>query len=244
MDSNDLVYKIIVIGSVSVGKSNITARFCDDTFYAENIPTLGMDFKYTRCMTLEKVPRNVRLQVWDTSGQDTFATLTTAFYRNCQGALLCFDLTNRQSFEDLDHWFDLVERYTNTPPPLILVGCKLDLVQSSSALGGADGGGLMLGSRREVQQCEADAWARKHNCLCYLETSAKENTNVSQVFQQLATYVSTNASNPGGSAGSNRRSLSGRALADDPSGGSESGGTERNRSGGCCGGGGGNGASE
>lgn len=219
---DDLVYKIIVIGSVSVGKSNITARFCDDAFYAENIPTLGMDFKYTRCTTLEKTPRSVRLQVWDTSGQDTFATLTTAFYRNCQGALLCFDLTNRNSFDDLDHWYDLVERYTTVPPPLILVGCKLDLVQSSS-----ESDGLMLGSQRAVQQSEADSWARQHHCLCYLETSAKENTNVSQVFQQLATYVSSN-SNVGTGSGS-RRALSGRAL-------NESG--ENKKRGGCCGGGG------
>ncbi|GET86585.1 small GTP-binding protein Rab7, putative [Leishmania tarentolae] len=88
----DLVYKIIVIGSVSVGKSNITSRFCDGAFYPDLVPTLGMDFKYRSCNTLEKNSRCVRLQVWDTSGQDDFVTLTTAFYRNCQGALLCFDL--------------------------------------------------------------------------------------------------------------------------------------------------------
>eukprot|EP00796_Vickermania_ingenoplastis_P009569 gene9569-6724_t len=226
---DDLVYKIIVIGSVSVGKSNITARFCDDTFYAENIPTLGMDFKYTRCMTLEQHPRNVRLQVWDTSGQDTFATLTTAFYRNCQGAVLCFDLTNRQSFTDLEHWFDLVKRYTTTPPPLILVGCKLDLVQRSVE---EENDGLLLGSQREVQQSEGDAWARAHGCLCYLETSAKDNTNVSQVFQQLATYVST-AGNPG--SGGSRRALSGRALQNNAG--------SKGR-GGCCGGGGGSSGAE
>lgn len=218
------MYKIIVIGSVSVGKSNITSRFCDDIFYAENIPTLGMDFKYTRCLTLEKTPRNVRLQVWDTSGQDTFTTLTSAFYRNCQGALLCFDLTCRQSFEDLDHWYDLIERYTTTAPPLILVGCKLDLVETD--LAEVEKGGLMLGSRREVQQSEADAWARRHKCLCYLETSAKENKNVSQVFQQLATFVSTNTSIGGG--GGSRHALSGRALTDNKSSKSR---------GGCCGGG-------
>lgn len=209
------MFKIIVIGSMSVGKSNITARFCDNSFYPENVPTLGVDFKYARCTTLEPTPRSVRLQVWDTSGQDTFATLTTAFYRNSQGALLCFDLTSRSSFEDLQQWYELLERYTPSLPPLILVGCKSDLVDQNRSL--KDDGGLMLGSLREVQQSEGDAWAREHNCLCYLETSARENTNVSQVFQQLATYLSTHdASNPR-SHPAFRQNLNGRALTDEAS---------------------------
>lgn len=186
----DIAFKIIVIGSMSVGKSSVTTRFCDDAFFADHIPTLGMDFKYTRCATLGPSPRNVRLQIWDTSGQDTFATLTTAFYRNCQGAVLCFDLTSRQSFDDLDNWFDLIKRHTTSLPPLLLVGCKLDLVTRQET--GADqerDDGILLGNRRQVQESEADAWAREHGCLCYLETSAKSNQNVSEAFQQLATHV-------------------------------------------------------
>lgn len=220
------MFKIIVIGSMSVGKSNITARFCDNSFYPENVPTLGVDFKYARCTTLGAGSRSVRLQVWDTSGQDTFATLTTAFYRNSQGALLCFDLTSRQSFEDLQQWYELLERYTPCLPPLILVGCKSDLVDQNRST--KDDGGLMLGSLREVQQSEGDTWAREHNCLCYLETSARENTNVSQVFQQLATYLSThNSTNPRDHPAL-RQPLSGRALPE------ESSSSSRNESHGCC----------
>lgn len=200
----DLAYKTIVIGSVSVGKSNITCRFCDNAFYPETVPTLVMDFKYTTCETLEKNPRSVRLQIWDTSGQDNFVTLTTAFYRNCQGALLCFDLTNRSSFEDLDTWYGLLQQYCTTVPPLLLVGCKLDLVQGTVD---DQHDGIVLGSYRQVSKSEADAWARQHHCLCYLETSAKENTNVSLAFQQLATFVAQNA-NPG--AGGQRGAIGGR----------------------------------
>lgn len=203
-----LAYKIIVVGSVSVGKSNITSRFCDDAFYPDIVPTLGMDFKYSTCNTLEKTPRCVRLQVWDTSGQDDFVTLTTAFYRNCQGALLCFDLTNRSSFDDLDRWYERLERYSTVVPPLLLVGCKLDLVESRLD---DQGEGIVLGSHRQISKSEGDAWARQHDCLCYLETSAKENTNVSLAFQQLATFVASTA-NPGSKGagrtiGPGRRSL-------------------------------------
>lgn len=209
------MFKIIVIGSMSVGKSNITARFCDNSFYPENVPTLGVDFKYARCTTLGAHSRSVRLQVWDTSGQDTFATLTTAFYRNSQGALLCFDLTSRQSFEDLQQWYELLERYTPCLPPLILVGCKSDLVDQNRST--KDDGGLMLGSLREVQKSEGDTWAREHNCLCYLETSARENTNVSQVFQQLATYLSTHNSTNSRDHPALRQPLSGRTLPEESS---------------------------
>ncbi|CCW63555.1 unnamed protein product [Phytomonas sp. EM1] len=183
---DELAYKIIVLGSVSVGKSNITCRFCDNKFYSDIVPTLGMDFKYTSCETLETKPRSVRLQIWDTSGQDQFVTLTTAFYRNCQGAMMCFDLSNRTSFDDLDTWYNLLEQNCAKLPLLILVGCKLDLVQSKL---GDQQQGLVLGSNRQVSKSEGDAWARSHNCLCYIETSAKENTNVTQAFQQLVTFM-------------------------------------------------------
>lgn len=223
----DLAYKIIVIGSVSVGKSNITSRFCDDAFYADLVPTLGMDFKYTSCQTLEKKPQSVRLQIWDTSGQDHFVTLTTAFYRNCQGALLCFDLTNRSSFEDLETWYGLLEQYCTVVPPLLLVGCKLDLVESRLE---DQEEGLVLGSNRQVAKSEGDAWARAHNCLCYIETSAKENTNVSQAFQQLATYVTQSAAP---ALGSSRKGISsgGKPLNSESPRGT---GTVARSSGGCC----------
>ncbi|KAH9598423.1 Small GTPase [Trypanosoma melophagium] len=188
--AEELAYKIIVIGDVGVGKSNVTSRYCDGSFYDDIVPTIGVDFKYCHCTTLEKPARTVRLQIWDTSGQDRFVTLTTAFYRNCNGVLLCFDLTNRVSFEDLDGWYDRLAANCAETPPLILVGCKLDLVQRSDA----QDGGIALGSQRQVEKSEADAWARSHNCLCYLETSAKDNTNISEAFQQLATYVSQNTS--------------------------------------------------
>lgn len=154
--SEEYAYKLIVIGDSGVGKSNIAFRFCDDMFFADSVPTLGIDFKYTRCTTLpadlverstaalkgpdantasavadhDAAPQpSVRLQIWDTAGHDRFATLTSAFYRSCQGILLCFDLTNRSSFCHIDTWLGRVkEQVGENVPPLLLVGCKADLV--------------------------------------------------------------------------------------------------------------------
>jgi Rab family, other len=199
----DLAYKLIVIGDSGVGKSNITMRFCDDKFFEDGVATLGIDFKYTTCRLISdhedsEQPESVRLQVWDTAGHDRFATLTAGFYRSCQGIMLCFDLTNRGSFARLDVWYSRVRENIERLPPLILVGCKLDLVQDMSlhtpnpqTMPGTTG--LMLRGDnygfRQVDTAEAEAWAREHGALCYIETSAKENTNVRRAFEVLATCV-------------------------------------------------------
>lgn len=205
----EIAYKLIVVGDSGVGKSNITMRFCDDRFYEDGVPTLGIDFKYTTCSLLADTPNHdldpsprrevVRLQVWDTAGHDRFATLTAGFYRSCQGIMLCFDLTNRSSFEHLDVWFSRVrDNVGERLPPVILVGCKVDLVEESSlhipspqTVPGTTG--LMLRGDaygfRQVDTAEADAWARDHGALCYIETSAKTNVNVTHAFEVLATCV-------------------------------------------------------
>ncbi|AAZ13227.1 small GTP-binding protein Rab7, putative [Trypanosoma equiperdum] len=181
-------YKIIVIGDVGVGKSNISSRFCDSIYYDDIVPTIGVDFKYCHTTTLEKHARTILLQIWDTSGQDRFVSLTTAYYRNCHGALICFDLTNRSSFEGIDAWFERLRSHCPVLPPLILVGCKLDLVECSEL----HKEGTSLGICRQVEKSEADAWAKRHGCLCYFETSSRNNTNVSEAFQHLGTYIVNN----------------------------------------------------
>eukprot|EP00758_Cryptobia_borreli_P005781 Tbor_TRINITY_DN4987_c5_g1::TRINITY_DN4987_c5_g1_i1::g.9809::m.9809 len=184
---DDLCFKIILIGDSGVGKSAITFRFCDNVFYEYGAPTLGVDFKYTRVQTLEKVPRIARLQVWDTAGQDTFLTLTTSFYRSAAGILICFDLTNRETFLNLDRWMERVkDNVGGVLPPIIVVGCKLDLAKSDSGNGSL---GVPTLSLREVTEQEATAWCDENHVLGYFETSAKDRTNVDIAFQQLSTHV-------------------------------------------------------
>lgn len=154
----EFVFKLIVIGDSNVGKSNLALRFCDGLFFQDSTPTLGIDFKYTSCETIpeeaisspttpasssyqemaaHRLPDTVRLQVWDTAGHDRFAALTAGFYRNCQGVVLCFDLTNRVSFDHLDRWYERMrEQVGDNMPPLVLVGCKADLVGTSASNAG------------------------------------------------------------------------------------------------------------
>jgi len=184
-----LLFKVILIGDSGVGKSAVADRFCGNVFHAEAAPTLGIDFKYGTATTIEVPPRTVQFQVWDTAGQQTFLTLTTSFYRNSHAVVLCFDLTSRLSFSNLDNWLERVRRYqSNDATPLILVGCKADIAVEASE-------GLLLGvaaapkSYRQVQQSEADTWARENGCVCFVETSAKDNVNIQYIFQILGTRL-------------------------------------------------------
>nr|CCC92224.1 unnamed protein product [Trypanosoma congolense IL3000] len=182
------------------GKSNLSSRFCDNAYFDDIVPTIGVDFKYCQTTTLETPPRTVRFQVWDTSGQDRFLTLTTAYYRNCHGVFMCFDVTNRSSFEGLQAWYERLQSQCTVMPPLILIACKLDLVECNALRKE----GTVLGSCRQVERSEADAWAKQHNCLCYLETSARNNVNITEAFQHLATYVANNTSQVLGGASHGR----------------------------------------
>jgi Rab family protein len=221
--AGDPSFKIIVIGDSGVGKSAVTIRFCDNTFFTEGAPTLGIDFKYARTSTLSDPPRSVKLQVWDTAGQETFLTLTTGFYRSCNGVLLCFDLTSRASFENLGKWLTRVEDHAGDRAaaapgsaggdagstsaagrvPVILVGCKLDLaipISEPLTLGANGRPGGWSASFRQVESSEAEGWAIDHKCVCYVETSAKDNTNIEHVFRHLATYLMETRSGAGGTA--------------------------------------------
>ena len=194
--------KMILIGDGGVGKSALTFRYCDNVFLVDHVATLGVDFKYT-VATIPPSGQQVRLQIWDTAGQETFLTLTTAYYRGCHAAFICFDLTNRVSYESVPAWYERLEehggdgsqrnadpydtRESNTrsrsssvkgcqrslPIPCVLVGCKSDLADNDTI------------SMRQVSSAEATKWAADHG-IAYMETSSKDNVRVQEVFLYLA----------------------------------------------------------
>jgi Ras-related protein Rab-1A len=121
----DFVFKILLIGDSSVGKSSLLMRFADDTFHESFLPTIGVDFKIRTIMNEGSI---VKLQMWDTAGQEKFKNITTAYYKGAQGVILVFDLTDRKSFEDAKNWFAEVDKYANPNVVKILVGNKSDIL--------------------------------------------------------------------------------------------------------------------
>lgn len=164
MDS-DYVFKILLIGDSGVGKSSLMLNFTDECFTETYISTIGVDFKIR---TLEVDSKTVRLQIWDTAGQERFKTITTAYYRNANGILIVYDITDNDSFKNVSKWLEDIDHYSNEKVYKVLVGNKADLQP-----------------KRAVDYAEAKNFADTHN-ISFMETSAKTSNNVEQLFATLA----------------------------------------------------------
>ncbi|VEL31585.1 unnamed protein product [Protopolystoma xenopodis] len=121
----DYQFRIILIGDSMVGKSSLVKAFSDGDFTSLCDPTVGVDF-CTRTIVLENGIR-IKLQLWDTAGQEKFRSITRSYYRNSVGALLLFDITNRETLEHIPEWYEEAILCIKCPmPAFVLVGHKAD----------------------------------------------------------------------------------------------------------------------
>ena len=161
-------FKFIVIGSSGVGKTAICQRLVDDTFYEETPSTIGVEYRST---AVEIDGNAIKLQIWDTAGQEKFASIAKSYFRQAVGVILVFDITDRQSFNDLSKWLSDVRSLCDPNAAVTLIGNKLD-----------------LSSSRKISVSEAQQFAT-HNQLEYLEVSAKGGDNITEAFQRAAKAV-------------------------------------------------------
>jgi len=161
------VFKILMIGDSSVGKSSVLMQHVEKSFSEQNTPTLGIDFKIAE-MTINQ--NKVQLQIWDSAGQERFRTITRAYYRGSHGIFLCFDLTSQESFDNLNQWLKEINLYAGENTPKILLGNKSDLED-----------------QREISYIDAKNFADSLG-FDYFETSAKNATNIQKAFEKL-TYI-------------------------------------------------------
>ncbi|KAL6063560.1 Ras-related protein Rab-11A, variant 3 [Balamuthia mandrillaris] len=170
----DYLVKVVIIGDSGVGKSNIMSRFTNGQFYEDSKTTIGVAFA-TKSFSInpdspDLTPQegtDVKLQVWDTAGQERYRALCSAYYRGALGALVVYDITNRQSLEHIPKWLEELDRYCTQDVVVILVGNKCDLV-----------------SQRCVSVEEGKRLAEKEN-MFFIETSAKSGSNIEKAFVQL-----------------------------------------------------------
>ncbi|XP_043282891.1 ras-related protein Rab-18-like [Venturia canescens] len=160
--------KVLMIGESNVGKSSILLRFTEDEFYDNMQSTVGMDYK-TKQITIDG--NSVKLAIWDTAGQERFRTLTPSYYRDGQGAILVYDVTDRNTFVKLETWLEELNAYCNKMDIVkMVVGNKIDL------------------PNREVSTDEALQFARRHQTL-YIESSAKTADGVKCCFEELVQKI-------------------------------------------------------
>ncbi|MES1909523.1 MAG: Ras-related protein RABD2c [Cercozoa sp. M6MM] len=161
----DFLFKLVLIGDSGVGKSCLLLRFADDNFTDSYISTIGVDFRF-RTVTIDG--KSVKLQIWDTAGQERFKTITSAYYRGAHGIIMVYDTTNLESFHHVEEWLGEVNRHASENTLKLLVGNKADLT-----------------NERAVTTEDAKAFAERLS-IPFLETSAKDATNVEQAFLTMA----------------------------------------------------------
>jgi len=159
------LFKYIIIGDTGVGKSCLLLQFTDKRFQPVHDLTIGVEFG-ARMINIED--KQIKLQIWDTAGQESFRSITRSYYRGAAGALLVYDITRRETFSHLSSWLEDARKHSNKDMTIMLIGNKSDDVQ-----------------KRQVSFEEGQAFAQEHG-LEFLETSAKTADNVQEAFVNTA----------------------------------------------------------
>ncbi|KAJ3097172.1 GTP-binding protein of the rab [Phlyctochytrium bullatum] len=164
----DYLFKLLLIGDSGVGKSCLLLRFADDTYTESYISTIGVDFKIR---TIELEGKTVKLQIWDTAGQERFRTITSTYYRGAHGIIVVYDVTDQDTFNNVKQWLQEIDRYASEGVNKLLVGNKSDLV-----------------AKKVVDYNAAKEFADQLQ-IPFLETSAKNSSNVEQAFLTMAKQI-------------------------------------------------------
>ncbi len=167
----EYLFKLVIIGDASTGKSSLLRRYCENTFADKYVCTIGVDFQ----IKILKMPdqRIVKLQIWDTAGQERFKVMTKSYYRSAKACLIVYDITRRETFENVRAW---AEQYSQSNPTnrqsVLILGNKKDLTE-----------------QRQVGTEEGAQLAREIGCK-FCEVSAKEGgEEINMIFDELAEYL-------------------------------------------------------
>jgi len=168
----DYLLKIVMIGDSGVGKSCLLKRFATNEFNDSYMSTIGVDFEI---QTLYIDNKTVKLQIWDTAGQERFHNITTSYYRGAHCIMLVYDVTNPDSFRNLNRWMGQIKNYASKGTQLLVVGNKADFIGSPSRVDFEDACDYARVISEQVEK-EVDV----------IETSAKSGYQVNQAFEKLA----------------------------------------------------------
>lgn len=158
--------QLIIVGESSVGKTSLLYKYTQGVFTNQHLATVGLEYFTKEEKVEDKV---IRVKIWDTAGQEQYKSLTRNFYRNSDGVIIVYDVTNKSSFEKVQEWVQSINDNTDKNIKMVLVGNKIDL-------------------QREVTTDEGKKLADFYK-IPFFETSAKENTGISDFIRKIIADV-------------------------------------------------------
>ena len=164
--SFDLSFKLILVGDSAVGKSCLSIKATRNYFEDFYSPTVGFEF-LTFCVKVED--KTVKLQIWDTCGQEVYRSLISSFYRSASLAIMVYSIDNEDSFSNIEKWLNDIKTQSNPDVKIFLIGNKADLED-----------------KRKITRAQGEKFCKDHNISYFTETSAKTGLNVQNVFMEAA----------------------------------------------------------
>ena len=162
--------QLLIIGDSTVGKTSILSRFANGTFNSNYLATVGLD-NFTKDEIIDN--KTIRIKIWDTAGQERYKSLTKGFFRNAEGVMLVYDVTNSETYENLKFWLQSIKNNMSSDMgeiPIIIIGNKIDCED------------------REVIKEEAEKFWKEQGYQ-YFETSAKTGDNIDMTIKYLVKKV-------------------------------------------------------
>lgn len=167
LDDISIKCKVVLIGKSGVGKTSIISRYITDTFKDSLMTTPGANF-ITKKVDFPQYKKSIKFEIWDTAGQERYRSLAKVFYNNAAACLLVFDITNKDSFDDIkNYWIPEIKENGQKDIILALAGNKSDNYL-----------------KEQVSDNEGKALAKEINAI-YMRTSAKLNSSIDEIFNSI-----------------------------------------------------------
>ena len=165
MEQKEFLYKILLLGDTSVGKTCFLMRYTDNTFQEIHMSTIGLDYKLKNVQLDDG--KMYKIQIWDTAGQDRFRSITKNYYKGAHGIVLIYDITDKKTFENVRNWVKQIKEEVSDKVCIILVANKIDAED-----------------KRVVSTEEGEKMAAEYDMM-FFECSAKTGNNIDNAFNQL-----------------------------------------------------------
>ena len=163
-DGYDILFKIILVGDTSVGKTNIISKYIKNLFQEDFSATIGVEFSHKQFLVDN---HKIKAQIWDTAGQERYKAITKAYYKGAKGAFIVYDITRKETFDDIDKWRNELISSCNQEITIMLIGNKCDLEDL-----------------RQITKEQGEEKAKSFG-FSFIETSALSGENLENGFEML-----------------------------------------------------------